>query len=499
MFRRAKALAVLVLLVLPLAACGARSEASGSVLRVARAESFDGWDPDKASTYASYQTLNGVLEPLLRMNADGKSLDPGIAREWSHNRNETAWTFMLRKDVRFSDGSALSSADVAFSQAIWRQGPNYGNMYAKIARVETPDPHTVRFVLDGPDSAFPVLMAWSSSAVFPKDFGGRDRKAYFDAPIGAGAFTVEKWSPGGRIVLHRNPFYYLPGRPYLERIVIDVVDEDADVLFQAGQEDIVEYLTALDAKKFGSRVVGLPPSQLEHLSFRTTTGPLRDQRVRAAIAHAIDYRAIQHGAFREHSTLPNGILPPDLPNWMPPSRARPAHDPAKARTLLRQAGLRAPVHLEVVYDAGNPVDELIGQVLQADLAEVGITLKLSGLETGTFLSRAYGLDADMVLWSYGPVSPDIMDPLSWLSGTSWLFSGMDTRDVLDVNFAYRATDDPAKKRRLIAGLQDAARTRLPAIGLAQFQVLHAVSARVHGFHPEPWGMYYWDTIKVGRS
>lgn len=464
-------------------------------LRIARSESFDGWDPDRASSYASYQTLQAVLEPLLRLNPDGTSIDPGIAQQWSHNKAMTTWTFELRDDARFSDGQPLTADDVVFSAAEWVNGPNYGAMYEEIADVETPDEHTVRFVLSEPDASFPVFMTWSSSAIFPEDFGGRSRDDYFSRPVGAGPFTIDRWSPGGRIVLDASDEYYLPGRPHVERVVIDVVESDAETLFTAGQLDIVEYVSPLEAARFGDNLVTLPPSQVEHLSLNQTAPGLQDRRVRQALSHAVNYEEILLGAFRGNASAPQGLLPPGLPGVSEPSVEMPQHDPALAKQMLAEAGARDS-SFEVVYDAANDTDVLLAQILQAGFREVGVELKLTGLETGSFLDRAYGLDADMVLWSFGAVSPDAVDPLSWFTGTEWLFSGADTAPLVDEVFAYREATDKAERTRLLTDIQDAAVTELPAINLGQFSVQHAASSEVSGFEPTPWGMYALDAIEV---
>jgi peptide/nickel transport system substrate-binding protein len=479
-------------------ASGAGTPKQGGTLRVARAESFDGWDPDKAAAYASYQTLQGVLEPMVRFAADGKRLEPGIAESWTYDPKGPSWTFVLRPGVTFSDGEPLTAQDVAFSAGVWAKGKNFGVLYAGIKKVRAVDERTVTFDLAGADTSLPVLMTWSSSAIYPKDFGGRTQDAYFAKPVGAGAFTVAEWTPGGRIVLKRSEHYYVPGRPFLDEVDIDVVADanERAILFQSGQVDVSEYVSAIDAPQYGDSLVTLPRSQVEHLSLNTTRPILADRDVRLAIAHAIDYAAIAGGPFRGHASAPQGILPPNLANWAPPTLPPFSEDLDKARSLLAGSAHARPGELELVYDSGQPVDHLIAQVLKENLARIGVEVKLSGSETGAFLDRAYGLDADMVLWSYGAVSPDEVDPLGWISGTSWLFTGLDTATLAEQFGAYSAAESPTAKQKIITQVQDEALRNAQAISLCEFEVLHGVSATVEGFASAPWGMYYWDPIWV---
>ncbi|MFF2277898.1 ABC transporter substrate-binding protein [Agromyces sp. NPDC058126] len=501
-----KALAALAgaFAVAALAACspggGAADPADAGTLHVARAESFDGWDPDKAAAYSTYQTLQGVLEPLLRVAPDGSGVEEGLAESWTYDADALTWTFVLREGTAFSDGTPLTSADVAFSAGVWAEGPNYGALYANLTGVTTPDERTAVFSLAAPDSTLPVLMTWSSSAIFPEDFGGLSKEEYFAKPVGAGAFVVADWTPGGRITLEKNPHYYLEGRPHLDRVVIEVVADATErgAQFQAGQVDIAEYVSAIDAKQYGDGLVDLPVGQVEHLSFNTTRAPLDDPQLRRALAHAIDYDAIVEGAFRGYGSAPRGIIPPNLANWAAPSAAPFSLDLDEARELLADSATPQPGPLELIYDAGNPTDHLVAQVVASNLAELDIEVTLTALETGAFLSRAYGLDADMVLWSYGAVSPDVIDPLGWIHGTSWLFTGFEGETVEQQFFAYTATESPEEKQAIVEAVQNDAIENAQAISLAEFQVLHGVSDRVSGFSAAPWGMYYWDTIEVGE-
>lgn len=470
----------------------------GGTLRVARSESFDGWDPDKSAAYGSYQTVYAVLEPLVRFGSDGQSLEPGLAESWMYDAAAQAWTFVLRKGATFSDGSPLTSADVAFSAGVWKEGPNFGSLYAGIKNVRTPDAQTAVFELSAPNTTLPVLMSASPSAIFPKDFGGRTKEDYFAKPIGAGAFMVAEWTPGGRIVLKRSDHYYLADRPYLDEVVIDVVADanERAVLFESGQVDISEYVGRTTAAQYGDSLVALPRSQIEHLSLNTTKPPLDDPQVRLAIARAIDYEAIAGGPFKGYGGPTQGILAPNLANWAPPSLPPFSRDVAEARRLLASSKHPKLGPLELVYDSGIPDDLLVAQIIHSNLAEIGIEVKLTGLETGAFLDRAFGLDADMVLWSYGAISPDVSDPIGWIIGTSWLFTGFDTATLQGQLDAYNASASAQEKKKIITQVQDQALQNAQAISLAEYDVLHAAAKKVHGFASAPWGLYYWDPIWV---
>lgn len=500
--RRSTVLAAVVstaaVLSLGLSGCSGADAASDTTLHVIRSESFDGWNPDSAAAYATYQTLDNVLEPLAKSNPNGHSIDPGIATKWTYDDSAHTWTFMLRPDVKFSDGKPVTPADVIFSAGVWAKGKNYGSLYSDISSVTSPDAHTVVFHMSDANTILPVLMTWSSSGIFPRDFGGKTEDAYWQKPVGAGAYAVQSWSTGGQTVLTANAHYY--EKTGVKKVVIDTVTDSNQgaAMLQSGQADISQYLAPQDASIYGPELKALPSSQIEHLSFNTTHQPLGDIHVRKAIAYAIDYAAIVKGAFKGYGSHAAGIIPSGLANWAAPNLPGYDLDLQKAKAELALAATK-PTTLEVVYDASNEADNDVAQILKQNLNAIGIQLKLSPLETGAFLDKAYGLTADLVIWSYGAVSPDVVDPLAWISGTSWLFSGVNTDKVTQQFGAYASAPDPAAKQAIIRDVQDDGITELPAAALAQFQVLYAVAPRVHGFAPTPWGMYHWSQITLGGN
>jgi peptide/nickel transport system substrate-binding protein len=102
----------------------------------------------------------------------------------------------------------------------------------------------------------------------------------------------------------------------------------------------------------------------------------------------------------------------------------------------------------------------------------------------------------MVVWSYGAISPDMFDPIGWVLGTSWLFTGDDTKALKAEYDAYNAAPTDAAKLKIVTQIQDENLQTAQALPLASFQILQGVSSKVKGFASAPWGMYYWDPIWV---
>jgi peptide/nickel transport system substrate-binding protein len=499
--RSRPALTVLIVAALALAAagCGDDSDGPGDTLEVVRAESFDGWVLDSAAAYATYQTHPAVLEGLLRFGSDGKSVEAGLADEWEYDADAMTWTFRIRDGARFSDGSPVTSADVAFSLEVWKQGFNFGPLYEGVKRVRTPDQRTAIFELTTPNSVFDALLSASVSGVMPEDFGGVGEDQFYRNPIGAGAYKVDDWSRSGEIVLSPNEFFYDGERPRFNRIVMDVVPDESErsILFDAGDADIVEYVPAPIASQYDEDSLEvLPPSQVIHVSMNAQRPPFDDLALRRAVAQAIDYQSIVDGPLEGYANLPTGILSPNIANWSPPSQAYFTTNLERARDELAASAQPQGVSAELIYDSAVREHELAAQVIQANLADLGIDIELRGLETGAFIDRAFALDADIVLWSYGPVSPDVSDPLGWILGTSWLFTGFNTGSLGQIYDDYVASDSDAQRAELVTEFQDEAIREVPAVAFAETQVIHAVADGIGGFAPAPWGLFYYDTLSA---
>lgn len=498
---RVGALAVL-LAVAALAGCGsaAVNNSTSGPLHVYRTESFDGWNLDAAAAYASYQTDAAVMEPLLRFASDGKAVEPGLAKSWRYDPPSRSWTFVLQPNARFSDGKPVTGKDVVFSYGVWSKGINFGSSFANIARVVAVDDHTVKFVMKTQDSTLPALLSGSVAGVMPDNFGGRSKKAFYAAPIGAGPYVVKHWTSGGRITLGPNEHYYAAGRPRIPNVVIDVVADDNElaILSKSGEADIVEYVSATTAGQYPkAKIKVTPTSQISHVSLNVASAPFDDVTVRQAVARALNYNAVVRGPFAGYAKPPTGILPPHLGHWAPPSKPYYSTNVGAAQALMQRSRHPQGGSVELIYDAGIGADAQVAQIVQANLAKIGIRVKLTGLETLAFIDRAFGLKAGMVVWSYGAISPDIQDPLGWIAGTSYLFTGYNQSRFEKERTAYVTTTSPAVKHRAVVAIQNEALAQAPAIALAEYPTIGAVATNLRGYSPAPWGLYYYDTISRG--
>jgi ABC-type transport system substrate-binding protein len=435
--------------------------------------------------------------PLLRFAEDGESLEPGLAESWEYDPDGLTLSFVLQEGARFSNGDPVTAEDVAFSLDVWRSGPNFGLSWEAIAAVRG-EGREVIFDLAFPDNTILPVMASTVSGIMPKDFGGLTEEEFYNDPIGAGAFQVEEWTID-RQVLVPNEFFYAPDRPIVDRVIVQTIADEVErqILFEAGDVHINTLVNPVQAAQYDPADLYIPKTHaVDHIGLNVLRPPFDDVLARRAVAYAIDYEAIV-AAMGEWNYLPSGILAPNLRNWVPPTEPYFRRDLAMAQERLDQSAAAGGFDTEVLFDSGAENHALMAQIIQANLTEIGINVTLTGLENGAFLDRAYGLDADMTIWGYGAIMPDMSDPMVWIASTAWLFSGYETDTLWEDYFAYGGALDEAEMQAVVRKVQDDAFETAAAISLTEGPYISAANQNLTGYWQAPWPLSYWDTIGLG--
>jgi peptide/nickel transport system substrate-binding protein len=309
----------------------------------------------------------------------------------------TRITYHLRRDARFADGVALTSADVAFTyRAIFdpRNRATSVEPYRRIVALETPDAHTVVIRLRAPwNAAVRVLFAQADYVygILPKHaFDGTKvvGTSWENAPFGSGPFRVQSWLRGDRIVLVPNPFYR--PRPKLERIELRIVPNlnSNFVALQSGGVDVGTLTAdnvALAARVPGLHVLRVPENATRLLYLQTQAGPTRDLWVRRAIANALNYGALAD-AWRKEFPAAASFLPPAIVHWKSVTISPYVHDASAADQELNVAGwlLRHGVRYKngvpftglIGVNSEDPINVRIATLVQAQLAAVGMQLSI---------------------------------------------------------------------------------------------------------------------------
>jgi peptide/nickel transport system substrate-binding protein/oligopeptide transport system substrate-binding protein len=288
------------------------------------------------------------------------TIGPALAQRWRASRDGLTWTFELRRGVRFHHGRELTADDVVFSltrlldprvqsagaelfagiqgAAEFREG-----RARSVRGLTAVDPHTVQVVLERPGSPFVAALAVGHAKILPRDVVEREGAAFGAQPVGTGPFRFVRWERGKEIVLAANPDYH-DGRPRLGGLVFRVFGGgQLDAMYEEFRRGALED-TLIPPRVYrqaiadpGAVFVKRPMFSVRFYGLNARHRPLGDRRVRQALAHAIDREALIAEAFHGRHLPAWGILPPGTFAYNPALR-RLAHDPARARALLAEAG-----------------------------------------------------------------------------------------------------------------------------------------------------------------
>jgi peptide/nickel transport system substrate-binding protein len=346
-----------------------------------------------------------ITEGLLRYDAQFKP-QPLLAVAWSISADGLQYTFKLRPGVKWHDGENFSSADVRYSILTQKRlGPRGRITLANVELVETPDPLTAVVVLGKPT---PYLIKALSSAELPivpqHRYGDGDplTSPNLTAPIGTGPFIFDKWVRGSYVSLRKNPNYWRPGAPRLDRVIYRIVPDQAAIsaALETGEVDAATNVGLADL----GRLATLPQLKIDDsydaylnnaafLEFNLDNPILAKPEVRKALAHAVDRNFIKDNVFYKRSSVVDSPVPAVLSSYYDDSTFQYPFDVNVANRLLDEAGYRRQADgqrfaLKINYISGADFRRA-AEYLRAALSRVGVKATILDGDLPTYLRRAY--------------------------------------------------------------------------------------------------------------
>ena len=361
----------------------------------------DSLDPTMSSGASVAQVVHTtVLEGLMKIEENGATT-PLLAESWSKDPDGKAYTFRLRKGVYFHDGAPFDASAVRFSfeRAKAPDSTNKGrkSLFDNIVRIDTPDPRTVVLVLAHPDVNLPFRLGESSAVILHPDSAAQAATW----PVGTGPYRFEQWVRGRHITLVKADSYREPKKVRIAqatfRFIHDPVAQAAAV--QAGEIDIFFNFATHNVRRFQGdsryHVLVGSSSGKGMLALNHRRKPLDDVRVRRAISHAIDREAFIRDVLEGRGKAIGSHFTPTDAGYVHLAGTYP-YDPERARALLKEAGVKTPLQLTLSLPP-TPYARMGGTVVAADLAKVGIDVRLDLLEWGQWLSGPFKGQFDLTL------------------------------------------------------------------------------------------------------
>jgi peptide/nickel transport system substrate-binding protein len=369
-----------LLAALLLVASLAPAQAAKSSLVIGMAIEPPGLDPTIAAPVAIREvTWVNLFEGLVRIDRDG-GVQPLLAKSWDVTPDGLVYTFHLQQGVKFHDGTAFDAADVkfAFDRA---RAPNSTNaqkqIFAPIDTIETPDSATVAIRLKQPSGNFLYYLGWGDAVIVAPETAETNKAS----PVGTGPFKFKSWTRGDRVELVRNPEYRDADRIKLDTVTFRFInDPQAQVAaVRAGDVDAFPNIGApelfADLKKDPrfTTVAGNTEGEIV-AGMNNAKKPFDDVRVRRALMHAVDRKALVEGAYSGFGQPIGSHFSPNHPAFRDLTGVIP-YDPAKAKALLKEAGYGNGLSI-TIKSPQMAYASRSAELLSAMLSEVGVALKI---------------------------------------------------------------------------------------------------------------------------
>lgn len=438
-----------------LAGCGDASQTGQDSDTLTLAQPWDIATPDPVIDNGLYSVnvFHGLFDQLVAIDPSG-SLAPRLATEWSANEDGTEWTFTLRDDATFHDGSPVTADDVVFSfQAILDNEKSLNRIYTNNITTMTAAEGSVTFQLTSPDAAFPRL-AYYISIVPEAAYTELGATGFAAAPVGSGPYSFAAWTPGVALELQANPDYW-GGEPAVKKVMIEPV-ADAEARLNGLLSSTLDLVSLSPAQQgtaegaSGHTVKEVVSNQLVYLGFNTD-GLLASPELRKAISMAVDRQTIIDTVLAGLATPANASsVAPAVFGYDETLKALP-YDVEEARALVKASGYDGrTIPFEYATDGNLPMPNELAQAIAGQLGEIGIAVELRGSDNSSFNLSWNSKTLDGIyLQQFSPSMMDAATTLNYLYGPTGMALFQD-EEINELIARAAATTVPEERAAVIS-------------------------------------------------
>ncbi|QDP41228.1 ABC transporter substrate-binding protein [Radiobacillus deserti] len=469
-------------------------------------------DPAKVTDGESLYVTNQIYDTLVRYKEKNTEVRPALATEWNVSEDGKTWTFKLREDVTFHDGTDFTAEDVVFNFERWATGGEYayyGYMFGAtednpagiIEKVEATGDYEVTFTLTQPNAPFLYTLAMPPFGIASPEAIEEHGENYFKNPVGTGPFVFEEWVKDDSITLSKNPDYY-GEKPKVEEVIFRVIPDNGArfMELQSGSIDVMNGLNPQDIEQVESsddlQIIRRPSMNVSYMAMNMEKGPLKEKKVRQAINLAIDKKKL--------ITLYEGIgkeaknpLPPSIWGYNDDIEDY-GYDVEEAKRLLAEAGY--PDGFQITLDIMSnprpymPQPKVTAQVIQQMLGEVGIEVEVIENDWDTHLAKTENGEHEMALmgWIGDNGDPDnflyvLLDKDNAKKGSAGNYAFYKSDELHDILIEAQTTMDKEKRTELYMEAQEIIHEDAPWVPIAHTTPPLAANKSVTGYQPHPTG------------
>lgn len=494
------------------AGCGATPGPPANTLIYGRGGDANTLDPIHTDIGEAVKVLVNIYDTLVTYDDETLDLVPALATRWESAEDGLVWTFTLRDDVRFHDGTPLDAQAVVFSleRLIRDAHPDvhdaarpYAPSYRVIQQVRALGTHVVQLQLSSRSAVLLKNLAMFPASIVSPTAVRKYGKLFGQHPVGTGPFRLESWQRDEELVLAAFDDHWR-GRPRVERVVFVPIPENAvrAARLRRGEIHIADNLPSSELERLaetrGIVLQSQPGMNVAYLTMQVEKPPLDQRAVRQAIAQAIDKRALVEVAYGGRAQPAVTLVPPTmwghhdgLEDW--------PYDPAAARRLLAQAategGWSLPLRLQLlVMDQPRPYLQQPLQtaaLIKDSLAPLGIEVEIVLSDLNRHFERLMRGEHQLGLagWSSDNADPD-----------NFLYTLLDEDHIAEIGNNLSRYRHPEVHRLLLAAqveLREEVRRQMylqaqelihqdvPVVPLAHTEVRIAQQARLRGYRLHP--------------
>ena len=463
----------------------------GDLLRIGLRDDPDLLDPTFSRTYVGTVVMTALCDKLFDFDAK-LNIVPVLASSYEWSDGKTL-LIRLRSGVRFHNGEAFDADAVKYTleRHLTANGSFRRSEIGAMDHVETVDPLTVRVVMKQPFSPFVAILTDRAGMMLPPKAAEAGGKEFGLHPVCAGPFQFVERVAQDHITLERFPGYWDAERIHYDRVAYRIIPDSSIRLanLKAGTLDMTE-IAPLDADSVKRdpklSLISVPSLGYGALTINTGQYPKaetplgRDARVRHAFELSLDREALSQvvyaGMYQPNAQATSAISPLYVQEVAPPGR-----DVAKARALLKEAGVTTPLAVPlIVYN--TPQNVQAGEVIQSMAAEAGFAVQVNAMEFGTAIATVQRGDYVMTLGGWSGLLDTDSNAWSFLHTGGTLnrasYSNATVDELLD---RARTVNDLAERRASYEGVWQQVSKDLPIIYLWTPRNIMGLSHRIAGF------------------
>ncbi|MES3039156.1 MAG: ABC transporter substrate-binding protein [Bdellovibrionota bacterium] len=475
-----------------------------------------------------------IYDTLIKFKQGSVDIEPGLAESWKVDKAGTKYTFKLRKGVKFHSNALFTPTrdfnadDVVYSFEVQKdtkhplaiKNGNYeyfkGMEMDKVVKdIKKVDDYTVEFNLTHPEAPFLANIAMDFASILSKEYAeslvksGKGLDTLNIQPIGTGPFVFKSYQKDTIIRYTSNPSYW-GGKTKIDNLIFSITP-DASVRFQklkAGECHFIADPAPADleniAKVKGIKLVDREGLNVGYLAMNTEKKPFDNVKVRQAVNHALNRKSYMSAIYMGRAVVAKNPMPPGIWGYNDAVKDY-EYNPEKSKQLLKEAGLPDGFTTELwampISRPYNPSGKKLAELMQADLAKVGIKVTIQSFDWPIYLEKARKGEHTMIQMGWTGDNGDPDNFLHILLSCAGVKAGSNNarwcnKSYDDLVIKAKQVTEKNKRSDLYKQAQVVFKDQAPWVTVAHAKTFRAMSDKVSGYMIHPFGGDIFDKVDI---